>query len=372
VRKGDTVARLGGDEFVVMLQGLSGDPNAAAAEVTAIGDEIRAASLRPYQVGSYEYNGSVSVGITLFGGHPDSVDELLKRGELALHQAKAKGRSAMRFFDPSMQAYIDSRTALESDLRSALQNQQFELHYQPQVDRVGQAVGAEALLRWRHPVRGMVPPDEFIPLAEESGLIIELGRWVLETACSQLANWASQPAMEKLTIAVNVSLRQFLATDFVNLVVEVLRESGANPLRLKLEITESSVMLNADETIAKMTALKEQSVGFAIDDFGTGYSSLSHLKRLPLDVLKVDRSFVGDMLVDDKNASIVRTIITLGRNLHLAVIGEGVETEAQRKFLEKAGCNVYQGFLYSKALPAQQFEAFVKAGPPLKKDVAAA
>jgi len=178
--------------------------------------------------------------------------------------------------------------------------------------------------------------------------------------------------MEKLTIAVNVSLRQFLATDFVNLVVEVLRESGANPLRLKLEITESSVMLNADETIAKMTALKEQSVGFAIDDFGTGYSSLSHLKRLPLDVLKVDRSFVGDMLVDDKNASIVRTIITLGRNLHLAVIGEGVETEAQRKFLEKAGCNVYQGFLYSKALPAQQFEAFVKAGPPLKKDVAAA
>jgi diguanylate cyclase (GGDEF)-like protein/PAS domain S-box-containing protein len=360
VAEHDTVARLDGDKFVVMLPALARDAGAAAVEAAAIGDRIRAASLQPYDVGNHEYRGSVSIGIALFVP-PESVDELLKRGDLALRAAKAKGRNAMCFFDPRMQTIVDSRAALESDLRRALQNWEFELHYQPQVDGKGGVIGAEALLRWRHPVRGMIPPDEFIPLAEEGGLIVELGRGVLETACSQLAEWAHSPEMEGLIVSVNVSLRQFLAPNFVDQVLEVLRTSGANPRRLKLEITESSMMVDVDETIAKMTALKEQSVGFATDDFGTGYASLSHLKNLPLDIIKIDRSFVSDMLTDDKTATIVRTIVALGRNLNLLLIGEGVETAAQREFLESAGCNFYQGFLFSRALPRPDFEAFVAA-----------
>jgi EAL domain-containing protein (putative c-di-GMP-specific phosphodiesterase class I) len=242
---------------------------------------------------------------------------------------------------------------------AALQNHEFELHYQPQVDRDGRVTGAEALLRWTHPVRGSVPPNTFIPLAEETGLIVELGRWVLRTACAQIAAWSVDPRMESLTIAVNVSVRQFLDANFVQLVLDVLRETGADPSRLKLEITESSVMEKLEDTIAKMSALKAHRVGFSIDDFGTGYSSLSQLKRLPLDQLKIDRSFVRDVLTDQTDASIARTIVTLGQNLDLSVIAEGVETQAQREFLESAGCHAYQGFLFSPALNARAFAAFV-------------
>jgi EAL domain-containing protein (putative c-di-GMP-specific phosphodiesterase class I) len=276
------------------------------------------------------------------------------------------GRNAMCFFDPEMQTYVSARAALRSDLRRALHNNEFELFYQPQVNNSGYVVSAEALLRWRHPLRGMVPPTEFIPLAEDDGLIVEIGQWALETACSRIAEWAKNPLMEDLTVAVNVSLRQLFHSQFVNVVLEVLQKTGANPRRLKLEITESSLLEKLEDTIAKIEALKAHGIGISLDDFGTGYSSLSHLKRLPLDQLKVDRSFIIDLLISDKDASIARTIITLGRNLNLTVIAEGVETEGQRNFLEGEGCHLYQGYLYSPALNSPRREAFVAGLAALK------
>jgi diguanylate cyclase (GGDEF)-like protein/PAS domain S-box-containing protein len=366
VRESDTVARFGGDEFVVMLEGLSKDTKTAAAEAKAVGDKLLAALRAPYPLVNREYSSTASVGVTLFPRLANTVDELLKHADLAMYRAKARGRDAMCFFDPEMQTFVDSRAALQSDLRAALSMREFELYYQPQVEANGLVVGAEALVRWPHPQRGMVPPDEFIPLAEEAGLIIELGRWVLETACKQLAQWAARPEMEHLRIAVNVSLRQFLDPNFVNLVLDVIRDSGANPHRLKLEITESAMLEHVDDTIAKITVLKSHRVGFSLDDFGTGYSSLSHLRLLPLDQLKIDRSFVNDVLTNVRAASIARTIITLGQNLDLSVIAEGVETEGQRAFLEREGCRRYQGFLFSAALTATRFEEFVAAAqrPP--------
>jgi diguanylate cyclase (GGDEF)-like protein/PAS domain S-box-containing protein len=363
VRAGDIVARIGGDEFVVLLECSSADSAETAVQATAVARAILAAFGKPYHLSSYEYTSTAGVGITFFPETPDSVDNVLKRAELAMYRAKAQSRNAMCLFDPTMQTLVASRAALESDLRRALQNREFELHYQPQVDRDGRVTGAEALLRWTHPVRGPVPPSKFIPLAEETGLIVELGRWVLQTACEQIAAWSAHPELEPLTVAVNVSVRQFVDANFVPLVLDVLRETGADPERLKLEITESSVMEKLDDTIAKMSALKAQRVGFSIDDFGTGYSSLSQLKRLPLDQLKIDRSFVRDVLTDQTDASIARTIVTLGQNLDLSVIAEGVETQAQREFLERAGCHAYQGFLFSPALSARAFETFVAGAP---------
>jgi len=365
-RKTDTVARLGGDEFVVMLEGLSGDENMAAAATKLVADKILKAFLQPYKLAIYENESTASIGITLFTGAYDTADDLLKRADLAMYRAKSQGRNVMCFFDPEMQTYVTSRAALRSDLRRAMQNNDFELFYQPQVNNHGHVISAEALLRWQHPDRGWVPPNEFIPLAEDAGLIVELGRWVLETACVQLAIWASTLHMEDLSIAVNVSLRQLLDAYFVDMVHEVLQKTGANPCRLKLEITESSMLEKLDETIAKIETLKARGIGFSLDDFGTGYSSLSHLTRLPLDQLKVDRAFIRDLLISDKGASIVRTIITLGQNLNLTVIAEGVETEGQREFLEREGCHVYQGFLFSPALNSQHFADFVVGTSALK------
>jgi len=287
------------------------------------------------------------------------VDDLLKRTDLAMYRAKAQGRDAMCFFDPVMQTDVDARAALRSDLRRALQNDEFVLYYQPQVNSDGVVAGAEVLLRWFHPLRGKVSPQEFMPLAEEAGLIVDLGRWVLEAACRQLAEWAPNPQMKILTLAVNVSIRQFLDAQFVSLVSKTLRRSGANPRCLKLEITESAMMEKPDEMIVKMAEIKAHGVGFSLDDFGTGYSSLSHLRHLPLDQLKIDQSFLRHALTDSKAASIVRTIIRLGRDLHLSVIAEGVETEAQCDFLKAEGCRLYQGFLFSPALQVSYFEAFV-------------
>jgi diguanylate cyclase (GGDEF)-like protein/PAS domain S-box-containing protein len=359
VRKTDSVARVGGDEFMVMLEGLSADAEMAAIEAKAVGEALLVACRRPYFLGSYEYGGTASIGITLFQGQKDAADNLLKRADLAMYRAKSQGRNMMCSFDPAMETSAASRAALLVDLKRALQNREFELHYQPQLDRDGRVTGAEALLRWRHAQRGMVPPSEFIPLAEAAGLIGDLGHWVLQTACWQLAVWAREPNMEGLTIAVNVSIRQFLDSRFVHLVEKVLRESGANPHRLKLEITESFIMEKANDTIAKMAALKSHGIAFSMDDFGTGYSSLSQLKQLPLDQLKIDQSFVRDVLTCVKAASIVSTIIALGRSLNLSVIAEGVETEGQRSFLENQGCFTYQGYLFSAALPASKFEEFV-------------
>ncbi|MGA2048420.1 MAG: EAL domain-containing protein [Terracidiphilus sp.] len=359
VRKVDTVARLGGDEFGVMLEGLSTDLEIAASEVAAVGEKILRACRQAYSLEHYKYDGTTSIGAALFEGTQDTVDELLKRTDLAMYQAKAQGRDSLCFFDPAMESSASARAALLADLKHALQNREFELHYQPQLDSDGRVTGAEALLRWRHAERGMVPPSEFIPLAEAAGLIVDLGHWVLETACSQIAEWERMPEMAGLNIAVNVSIRQFLDSSFVQLVEKVLRESEADPHMLKLEITESFMMEKANDTVAKMTALKVLGVGFSMDDFGTGYSSLSQLKRLPLDQLKIDQSFVRDVMNGPREASIVRTIITLGRSLNMSVIAEGVETEEQREFLKSNGCHAYQGYLFSRALLSADFEAFV-------------
>jgi len=353
VRESDAVIRLGGDEFVVMLENLSALPQEAITQAETVGQHLLTLLTQIYSLTDCEHYSTSSIGVTLFNGHEQNVAELLKRVDFALYQAKAAGRNAMRFFDPAMQAVVTARAALETDLREAVRDNQFLLYYQAQVDGAGGLTGAEALVRWQHPRRGMVSPAEFIPLAEETGLILPLGYWVLETACIQLAAWATQPAMAHLTLAVNVSARQFRHPDFVNQVRAALDQSGANPERLKLELTESLMVVNVEDIIAKMTVLRAWGVGFSLDDFGTGYSSLTYLKRLPLDQLKIDQSFVRDILTDPNDAAIARTIVALARSLGLAVIAEGVETEAQRDFLANNGCHAFQGYLFGRPGPAE-------------------
>jgi len=359
VRKADITARFGGDEFVVMLEGLSRDVEMATAEAKSIGEKILHACQQPFHLDNYDYEGTTSIGLTVFDGTPNSGDQLLKQADLAMYRAKSLGRNALCFFDPAMEESALSRATLLSDLKRALQNGEFELQYQPQMDSVGQVTGAEALLRWYHPLRGLVPPNEFIPLAESAGLIQSIGFWVLETACRQLALWADQPEMEGLSVSVNVSIRQFQDSGYVPMISRLICQSGVDPHRLKLEITESFMMERANETITKMIALKALGIGFSLDDFGTGYSSLSQLKKLPLDQLKIDQSFVHDLLDGDKDASILCAIIALAKSLNLSLIAEGVETEGQREFLQNQGCNGYQGYLFSPAVPASSFERFV-------------
>ncbi|MFZ2305819.1 MAG: EAL domain-containing protein [Rhodoferax sp.] len=356
MRQGDTVARLGGDEFVVMIEELSDIREEAAAQAEMIGEKILAAINKPYRLAGLEYEITPSIGVTLYTNHEQSTDELLKQADLAMYQAKAAGRNTLRFFDPAMQAVITSRVGLETDIRQGILKGQFELYYQPQINRDNQTVGAEVLLRWPHPVRGNVSPLEFIPLAEDTGLILPLGNWVLETACTQLAQWARDDRFKHLTLAVNVSARQFRQPDFVPWVVDLIRYTGVNPRRLKLELTESLLVDDVTETTTKMTALKEHGVGFSLDDFGTGYSSLSYLKRLPLDQLKIDQSFVRDLMTDPNDAAIALAVITLGHSLGLAVIAEGVETQAQRDYLHSQGCDAYQGYLLGRPMPLLEFE----------------
>jgi EAL domain-containing protein (putative c-di-GMP-specific phosphodiesterase class I) len=305
------------------------------------------------------YRSTPSIGVTLFGEHNESKDELLKRADLAMYQAKGAGRNTMRFFDAGMQAEVTQRIALENALRDALARREFMLFYQPQVDVEGTITGAEVLVRWNHPQRGLVSPAEFIPLAEETGVIIPMGRWILEGACRQLARWAVNPDKAHLTVAVNVSARQLMRADFVDSVLLILRETGALPQRLKLELTESVLVSDVDNTIAKMRALKQHGVGFAMDDFGTGYSSLSFLKLLPLDQLKIDQGFVRDILVDVNDAAIAKMVIALADSLGLTVIAEGVETQAQREFLSAQGCFAYQGYLFGKPTEVEAFEALL-------------
>jgi diguanylate cyclase (GGDEF)-like protein/PAS domain S-box-containing protein len=356
IRNADTVARLGGDEFVVLLEDLSESASEAAAQAKEAGESILSALNRPYAIGGRVHHSTPSVGVTLFIDAEDSLDELLKQADIALYQAKSAGRNTLRFFDPVTQGALAARTCLESALRLALRDRQFILHYQPQVDDARCLIGVEALLRWRHPQRGLVSPDEFIPLAEATGLILPIGRWVLEEACMQLKTWAANPSTRALHLAVNVSAHQFRQTDFVDQVRDALEQAGAPPGKLKLELTESLVIDDIEGTIEKMRALKRLGVGFSMDDFGTGYSSLSYLTRLPLDQLKIDRSFVRNLPDNTNDAAVVQTIITLAKSLGLAVIAEGVETEAQRRFLEMHGCPTYQGYLYSPAVDIAQFE----------------
>ena len=371
VRKSDTAARFGGDEFVVMLEGLSGDAEMAAAEAKSIGEKILRACEQPFQLDNYVYEGTTSIGVTVFHGTQISGDQLLKQADLAMYGAKSQGRNTMSFFDPAMEAMAVSRVTLLGEMKHALQNGEFELHYQPQLDSAGRVTGAEALLRWRHPLRGMIPPNEFLPLAESTGFIHTLGYWVLETACRQLASWTHRPGMESVSLAVNVSIRQFQDSDFVPLVNQLISVSGVNPQRLKLEITESFMMESANETITKMIALRALGIGFSMDDFGTGFSSLSQLTKLPLDQLKIDQSFIRDLLSGEREASIVCTIIALAKSMKLSLIAEGVETEEQREFLHDQGCNTYQGYLFSPALPASRLELFIEESRQLTKESAA-
>jgi diguanylate cyclase (GGDEF)-like protein/PAS domain S-box-containing protein len=356
VRKGDTAARLGGDEFVVLLEESSECVREAAAQAKEIGERILAALNQPYSIAGRLHHSTPSIGVTLFIDAVDSLDELLKQADIAMYQAKSAGRNTLRFFDPDMQGALAARTVLESALRLAIHDRQFVLYYQPQVDSAGGVIGAEALVRWRHPERGLVSPGEFIPLAEETGLILPIGQWVLEAACSRLKDWAGDPRTRELQLAINVSARQFRQADFVDRVRHALERAGAPAAKLKLELTESLVIDDIKGTIEKMRALKELGVGFSMDDFGTGYSSLSYLTRLPLDQVKIDRSFVRNLPDNANDAAVVQTIITLAKSLGLAVIAEGVETEAQRAFLERHGCPTYQGFLFSKPVDIAQFE----------------
>jgi diguanylate cyclase (GGDEF)-like protein/PAS domain S-box-containing protein len=348
LRACDTAARLGGDEFVVMLEDLSENPEEAAAQAKIVGEKILATLNRAYQLTDHVYHNTPSIGITLFQGTQTSIEELLKQADLAMYQSKASGRNTMRFFDPKMQAVVTHRAQLESDLREGLEKNEFLLHFQAQVDGDGRLLGAEALVRWQHPVRGLVAPMEFIPLAEETGLILPLGQWVLETACAQLSVWSDHPETADLTMAVNVSARQFHQPDFVSQVFSALESAGANPCKLKLELTESLLLDDFEDTIAKMHALKAKGVCFALDDFGTGYSSLAYLKRLPLDQLKIDRSFVRDVLTDANDAVIASTIVNLAHSLGLTVIAEGVEMQGQLDFLADKGCLAYQGYFFGQ------------------------
>jgi len=356
VRAGDTVARLGGDEFVVMLEDLSESPQAAATRARIVGEKILGAFAPSYLLAGHEHHSTGSIGVTLFSDHRETVDDLLKRADLAMYRAKEEGRNTLRFFDPEMQAAVTARAALEADLRRGVREGQFILHYQPQVDGEGRLTGAEALVRWHHPRRGLVFPDEFIPLAEETGLIQPLGQWVLETTCAQLVAWSARPDTAHLTLAMNVSAREFRHPEFVAWVLDVIDRSGANPQKLMLEFTESPLLDTMEETIAKMTALKARGQGFSLDDFGTGYSTLSYLKHLPLDQVKIDQSFVRDVLTDPNDAAIARSIIALGQSLGLAVIAEGVETGEQRDFLARQGCQAFQGYLFGRPGPAEALQ----------------
>jgi diguanylate cyclase (GGDEF)-like protein/PAS domain S-box-containing protein len=357
VRRSDTVARLGGDEFVVMLEDLQVDWTSAELQAARIGEQIRRAIQLPFALAGREFHSSSSIGIALFREMENSVDEMLKRADLAMYQAKASGRNAVCLFTPELEATASARSALEGDLRKALQNGEFSLHLQGQVDAQGRWTGAEALLRWQHPVRGAVSPAEMIPIAEESGLILTIGQWVLQSACELLVRWAGQPHLAGLTLAVNVSARQFGQPQFVEQVLATIHATGADPRRLKIELTESTVQHDIEEIIRKMGALKAHGIGFALDDFGQGYSSLSRLKRLPLEQLKIDQAFVREVTTDANDAAIVHMILSLGKTLGLRVVAEGVERPDQRDFLAAGGCHGYQGYLFARPLPAADFEA---------------
>jgi diguanylate cyclase (GGDEF)-like protein/PAS domain S-box-containing protein len=353
IHEADTVARFGGDEFVVIFEGLSETSEGAAEEAEVLGEKILADLCQPYLLDGHACESTASIGITVVGDERESPHEVLKQAGIAMHQAKDAGGNTVRFFSRDLQAAVTARAALKEDLSRAISENQFMLYYQPQVDANG-LIGSEALIRWKHPVRGIVPPHEFIPLAEETGLILELGDWTLETACRQIVLWSGQKLSRP--VAVNISALQFAQPDFVEKTMATIARTGADPKRLKLELTESMLANDIEEVIAKMTLLKSHGLSFALDDFGTGYSSLSYLKRLPLDQLKIDRAFVSDILVDVASAAIAQTIISLGRAMGLSVIAEGVETEEQRKFLASLGTHSFQGYLFSRPLPLEEFE----------------
>ncbi len=356
VREGDTVARLGGDEFVVTLESLSSVEHEAATQSEMIAEKIRTHLSRPYQLNSIEHHCSPSIGVCLYRGHQNSLDEVLKQADLAMYQSKSTGRNRVCFFDPAMQEEMEYRAEMEKDLRASLPLQQLVLYFQMQVDDSGRITGAEALIRWQHPQRGMISPAQFIPLAEEIGMILPIGDWVIEQACAQLKIWEMDPAMRNIRLSVNVSPRQLNQPYFVEQVKEAIEKSGIRTSHLKLELTESFILHDVHEAIEKMLELRDIGVSFAMDDFGTGYSSLAYLSRLPLKQLKIDQSFVRDIAHDKNSRTMVRTIIGISNNFGLEVVAEGVETDDQFAFLRQYGCNRFQGYLFGKPVAAQEFE----------------
>lgn len=361
VREADMVARLGGDEFVILVQPEEDALEAAAHQAETVAAKVVAAMRAPFQLADFMYSVSTSIGVTMISGAIDTVESALKQADTAMYQAKAAGRNTFRFFDPDMQAKWTARSELESGLRRALRNHEFMLNYQPQLDGDSRVIGAEALLRWRLPNGEILYPTEFIKQAEETSLIVDIGRWVLGTACLELASWQRNPATRHLSLSVNVSARQFVEPDFVAMTQEILAATGVDPHGLKFELTETLVVTDFAHTVETMETLRRLGITFSLDDFGTGYSSLAYLRKLPLDQLKIDYSFMRDVLTDRNDASIVRSIIALGGSLGLQVIAEGVETQGQREWLSQAGCFAYQGYLYERALSGEHFARYASS-----------
>lgn len=353
---GDTVSRLGGDQYAVILSNLAGTLEDAAAQAEMVCNKVFYSINQPYQLGDVTQHRTCSIGITLFGAHHEDAMEPLKRAELAMYESKSRGRDGMHFFDPRMQAVVSARAAMEQGLRNAIQERQIQVYYQPQINDAGLITGVEALVRWKDPERGMVSPAEFIPLAETSGLILPIGECVLQQVCEQLVTWSASPELEHLTIAVNVSARQFHEENFVGRIQTVLQTTRANPRRLVLELTESLLVVNLHDVISKMNILKGMGICFSLDDFGTGYSSLSYLKKLPLDELKIDQEFVRDILIDQNDAAIAKMVIALASSMGLSVMAEGVETEQQFEMLASMGCHQYQGYLFGRPMPIEALE----------------
>ncbi|WP_426103561.1 putative bifunctional diguanylate cyclase/phosphodiesterase [Massilia sp. TSP1-1-2] len=360
VRETDTVARIGGDEFAVLLGELDPGVEAASQSSALVAEKIRRALTTPFYLKGSAHHSSPSIGVSLFVGNGESADVLLRQADMAMYKAKDAGRNTMRFFSAAMQLAVETHAALEADLRHAVGRGELSLHYQVQIDADARALGAEALARWTHPTRGAVSPLQFIPIAEESSLILDIGDWVLATACAQLARWHRDARLQHLTLAVNVSARQFHQSDFVPALAALLGRHAFDAARLKLELTESVVLNDVADMVTKMVALRALGVSLSMDDFGTGYSSLSYLKQLPLDQIKIDQSFVRDITTDATDAVMVKTIIDLARNFHFHVIAEGVETQAQLDFLQLHGCTAYQGYLFSKPVPIAAFEKMLE------------
>jgi diguanylate cyclase (GGDEF)-like protein/PAS domain S-box-containing protein len=359
IREGDTVTRFGGDEFVILLESLNTNAIIAATEINAIANNILDSINQPYNLAGHTYSSSTCIGASLFKGHKTTPDDLLKQADISMYQAKKSGRNAFCFFDPQMESIIINKVELERDLLSALKNREFQLYYQVQVDSSNKRLGAEALIRWIHPKRGIVSPFHFIPLAEDTGIIIEIGKWVLESACIQLNAWQKNSNTAELSLSINVSAKQFHQADFVEIIKKLIELYSINPTLLKIELTESLLLKNIEEVIDKMNSLASIGIQFSLDDFGTGYSSLQYLKKLPLYQLKIDQSFIRDLGIDSNDEVIVKTIISMAHSLGLNVIAEGVENEDQLTYLISQGCTHFQGYLFSKPIPIEKFEKLI-------------
>lgn len=354
-----TVARLGGDEFVLVLEDIGTCDEIATQYAAKVAYTILDSLHASFNLNGYERHITPSMGVAFFSSPAPSITELLKRADLSMYQAKAAGRNTVRFFDPAIQEVALVRAALEADLRLGLLRREFLLYYQPQMNSAGGVIGLEALIRWQNPLRGLVSPASFIPLAEETGLILPVGQWVLEEVCAKLVLFGNDPVTKELPVAVNVSALQFRQPDFVAVVLAILESSGADPKRLKIELTESLLLEDIEGAIEKIHQLKVHGVSFSLDDFGTGYSSLMYLKRLPIEQLKIDQSFVQNILHDPRDLAIVNTVITLGKTMGVTIIAEGVEITAQRELLEQCGCSLFQGYLFSRPLPSEQLQEFL-------------